>query len=230
LLPDFQLRHYSISSDGQQVVFTAGDEHERSVWLAKLDGRSEPRRLAPVKASTAFFGASGDIIFAEESEGHSAYRIREDGSGLQKLVTTPALSLTAVSPDGQWLAAAPGGTDQSLTAVMLYPAAGGASQILCNNCYLVGSVEAGLSPLARWSPDGEFLYMQIDRSMYAIPLGPGQMLPPIPAAGFQSKEQVLALPGVRRMPEEEVFPGPNPLIYAFTKSATQRNIYRIPVP
>jgi serine/threonine protein kinase len=229
LLPDFQLRHYSISSDGQRVVFTAGDEHERSVWLAKLDGRSEPRRLAPVKASTAFFGASGDIIFAEESEGHWAYRIREDGSELQKLITTPVLSLTAVSPDGQWLAA-PQGTDQALTAVMLYPAAGGASRILCNNCYLVGGVEAGLSPLARWSPDGKFLYMQIDRSMYAIPLGPGQMLPPIPAAGFQSKEQVLALPGVRRMPEEEVFPGPNPSVYAFMKVATQRNIYRVPVP
>jgi hypothetical protein len=148
---------------------------------------------------------------------------------LQKLVTTPALSLAAVSPDGQWLAA-PAGTDQALTAMVLYPAAGGASRILCNNCYLVGGVEAGRSPLARWSPDGKFLYMQIDGSMYAIPLRPGQMLPPIPTAGFQSKEQVLALPGVLRMPEEEVFPGPNPSIYAFTKFATQRNIYRIPVP
>ncbi len=199
------------------------------MWLAKLDGRSEPRRLAPVKASTAFFGASGDIIFAEESEGHWAYRVREDGSGLQKLVTTPAFSLFAVSPDGKWLAA-PGRTDLALSEVMLYPAAGGASRILCNHCYLVGSVEAGRAPVARWSPDGKFLYMQIDRSMYAIPLGPGQMLPPIPAAGFQSKEQVLALPGVRRMPEEEVSPGPNPSVYAFMKVATQRNIYRVPVP
>jgi len=229
LFPDFQLRHYSISSDGQRVVFASGEEHDGSVWLAKLDGQSEPRRLAAVKASTAFFGASGDIIFSEESEGHWAYRVKEDGSGLQKLVTTSALFLTAVSPDGQWLAA-PRETNQALTALMLHPAAGGAPRILCNNCYLVGGVEAGLSPLARWSPDGKFLYMQIDRSMYAIPLGPGRMLPPIPAAGFQSKEQVLALPGVRRLPEEQVFPGPNPSVYAFMKVATQRNIYRVPVP
>jgi hypothetical protein len=171
----------------------------------------------------------GDIFFAAESEGYWAYRIREDGSELQKLVTTPAVSLTAVSPDGKWLAV-PGGTDQALTAVMLYPAAGGVPRILCDNCYLVGSVEAGRAPLARWSPDGKFLYMRMEGSMYAIPLGPGQMLPPIPAAGFQSKEQVLALPGARRMPQEEVFPGPNPSVYAFMKVATQRNIYRVSAP
>jgi hypothetical protein len=29
---------------------------------------------------------------------------------------------------------------------------------------------------------------------------------------------------------DNVFPGPNPSIYAFTKVATQRNIYRLPVP
>jgi hypothetical protein len=56
-------------------------------------------------------------------------------------------------------------------------------------------------------------------------------LPPIPASGFQSKEAVAALPGARLISEEErVFPGPDPSIYAFTKVATQRNIYRVPVP
>jgi eukaryotic-like serine/threonine-protein kinase len=229
LLPDFQLRHYSISADGQRVVFTTGDEHGRSVWLAKLDGRSEPRRLAAKEGSTVFFGAPGEILFAEGSGDHSIYRVKEDGSGLQKVITTPALGMTAVSPDAQWLAI-PGGTDQSLTTVMLYPVAGGPARTLCSNCYVVGSTEAGLSPLASWSSDGKFFYIQIDRSMYAIPLRSGQMLPPIPVSGFQSKEQVLALPGARRILEEQVFPGPNPSIYAFTKAATQRNIYRIPLP
>ena len=57
------------------------------------------------------------------------------------------------------------------------------------------------------------------------------MLPPIPASGFESKEAVAALPGARLVSDEaNVFPGPNPSIYAFTKVTTQRNIYRVPVP
>jgi hypothetical protein len=56
------------------------------------------------------------------------------------------------------------------------------------------------------------------------------MLPPIPASGLPSKEAVAALPGARLVSEESVWPGPNPSVYAFTKVATQRNIYRVPVP
>jgi serine/threonine protein kinase len=39
---------------------------------------------------------------------------------------------------------------------------------------------------------------------------PGQMLPPIPASGFPSKDAVAALSGARLISEERVFPGPNP--------------------
>jgi hypothetical protein len=67
-------------------------------------------------------------------------------------------------------------------------------------------------------------------STYAIPLPPGQMLPPIPASGFPSREAVAALPGARLISEESEFPGSNPSIYAFTKVATQGNIDRVPMP
>jgi serine/threonine protein kinase len=229
LFRDFQIRHYDISADGQRVLFTTGDEHGRSPWLAKLDGRSEPRRLAPLEASTAYFAAQGQIVFNAESGERAIYRVREDGAGLQKITTTPVPGITAVSPDGQW-AAVLGGTDQSLTAIMLYPLAGGPLRILCRNCFLLGSTGAGRAPVASWSPDGRFLYLQIDRAMFAVPLRRGQMLPPIPERGFQSKEQVLALPGTKQFPEEQVFVGSDPSVYAHTRAATQRNIYRIPVP
>jgi hypothetical protein len=81
-----------------------------------------------------------------------------------------------------------------------------------------------------WSPDGRFLYLRFRESVYAIPLAPGQMLPPIPASGFRSKEDVAALPGTRPIPEPGAFPGPNPSIYAFTKVTTHRNIYRVSLP
>ena len=46
LLPDFQMQHYTISADGQRVVFVASDDAGRTpVWLASLNGRTAPRRL-----------------------------------------------------------------------------------------------------------------------------------------------------------------------------------------
>jgi hypothetical protein len=83
----------------------------------------------------------------------------------------------------------------------------------------------------RWTPDGRFVYLKFAGSTYAIPLQPGQPMPPIPAPGFQSMDAVAALPGARLVSEKEgVYPGPDPSVYAFVKVATQRNIYRVPVP
>jgi hypothetical protein len=80
-----------------------------------------------------------------------------------------------------------------------------------------------------WTPDGKFVYVKYGSSTYAIPLQPGQVLPSIPAAGFASKEAVAALPGAQLVSATDVYPGPNPSIYAFVKISTQRNIYRVPV-
>jgi hypothetical protein len=82
----------------------------------------------------------------------------------------------------------------------------------------------------KWTPDGRFVYLKFATSTYAIPLRPGQVLPPIPASGFASKEAVAALPGAQLISAQDVYPGPNPSIYAFVRVSTQRNIYRVPVP
>jgi hypothetical protein len=55
-------------------------------------------------------------------------------------------------------------------------------------------------------------------------------LPPMPSSGFASKEAVAAVPGARLVSAKDVYPGPNPTIYAFVRISTQRNIYRVPVP
>jgi Tol biopolymer transport system component len=55
LLPDFLMRHYSISADGQRLVFVAADDNGRNpVWLAALDRRSAPQRLTDKDARKAF--------------------------------------------------------------------------------------------------------------------------------------------------------------------------------
>jgi serine/threonine protein kinase len=229
LLPDFQLQHYTISADGQRVVFVALDGAGRTpVWLAALNGRTAPRRLTTMDARAAFFGAPGEVVFA--GEGDFVYRVKDDGSELQKIIPAPMLHLFGVSPDGRWVPAAEGAIPDKRNELVVYPTGGGLPTLICK-CYPPQPIDIGpRPPYLSWTPDGRFLYLKFIASTYAIPLQPGQLLPPIPASGFQSKEAVAALPGARLISDERVFPGPNPSIYAFMKVAAQRNIYRVPVP
>jgi hypothetical protein len=61
-------------------------------------------------------------------------------------------------------------------------------------------------------------------------LAPGQILPPIPAGGFHSEDEIASLPGARRGPAWPVAPGPSADVYAFYHEGIQRNLYRIPIP
>jgi Tol biopolymer transport system component len=229
LLPDFQMRHYTISADGQRVVFVASDDKGHApVWLASLNGPTAPRRLATIDSWQAYFGAPGEVVFEGVEKGTLfVYRINDDGGELQKVIPTPNLFSFGVSPDGRWVAAQ---DSRAWGALFVFPSGGGAPTLICGRC----SPPQGTDPKPPdigWTPDGKFLYLKFAASTYAIPLQPGQVLPPIPASGFQSKDAVAALPEARLISDENnVFPGPSPSIYAFTKVATQRNICRVPVP
>lgn len=87
-----------------------------------------------------------------------------------------------------------------------------------------------MPPPLSWPPDGKFAYLRFGSSTYAIPLKPGQSLPPVPSSGFPSKDAIAVLPGATLVSDQEVYPGPDPSIYAFTKVTSQRNIYRVHVP
>ena len=228
LLPDFLMQHYTISRDGQRVVFSAADETGRTpVWLASLNGRTAPRRLTTMDGWAVFFGAPGEVVFGgAEKEVMLIYRIKDDGSELEKLVPTPMLIPFAVSPDGRWV---PAQTPNRPGDSTVYPAGGSSPTRICGDCSQPQGTDVIPPPLS-WTPDGRFVYLKFAASTFAIPLQPGQMLPPIPPSGFPSKEAVAALPGARLVSEESVWPGPNPSVYAFMKMSTQRNIYRVPVP
>ena len=232
LFSDFLMQHYALSPDGQRVVFVASDETGRSpAWLASLDGRTLPRKIISSDVWKAYLVASGYVIFAGRENGTSfVYRVKEDGSELRKIVGfDSAATLFTPSPDGK-VVAIPGSTEKTVWPAMAYAIEGGSPKLLCVPCASGNDVERTLSPGISWSPDGKFLYLNLQQSIYAIPLSPGEALPPIPAAGLRTKEEVAALPGVRLIPQEGAFPGPDPSIYAFTKIVTHRNIYRISVP
>ena len=76
---------------------------------------------------------------------------------------------------------------------MVYPVRGGSPTVICR-CYPPPNIDNGpLPPQLSWTPDGKFLYLKYEASTYVIPLRLGEMLPPIPASGFPSKEAVAAL-------------------------------------
>jgi hypothetical protein len=176
-------------------------------------------------ATAAFFGAPGEVLIGGQKEAY-VYRVKDDGSELQKVFTTPLFPL-AVSPDGQWIAV---GDFTAWGALIVYPAGGGPPRRLCDLCAPPWGTEPPRFYIG-WSHDGKFLYWSFTNATYAIPLPAGQMLPPIPAGGIQSKAGVAALPGARLIAEQDrLIPGANPSLYAFVKVSTQRNIYRVPVP
>ncbi len=95
------MQHYAISADGQRVVFVAVDDKGRSpVWQAALNGRSAPRQVATNDARNAYFGAGGYVVFMDEGT-KIVYRVKEDGSELQKVVRIDSpLPLHSVSLAG----------------------------------------------------------------------------------------------------------------------------------
>lgn len=103
--------------------------------------------------------------------------------------------------------------------------------LICGQCGANPSFERLPWPqIVNWSPDGRYFYMDLFGTPYAIPLQRPHELPRIPKGGFKSDQDVAALPGARRIPQEPVFPGPRPDMYAFTRISIQRTIYRVPVP
>jgi serine/threonine protein kinase/Tol biopolymer transport system component len=227
LLPDYLMEHYGISSDGQRVVFVSPSGTGRSgVWLASLDGSSAPRQLTASDGLRVFFGAQGDVYFAaQEKDGTFVYHVKEDGTGLRKVIPHAVYFLYGVAPDGRHLAVwVAGSTPQTANAVLVYPVEGGSEQLVCGTC-------AGRGSLINWSADGKVFYFNsFQQPTISVPLRTGQVLPPLPATGIQSEQDLAALPGAKVFPVTEAVPGPDPSTYAYPKASTHRNIYRVSVP
>ena len=228
LFPDLLIEDYTISLDGTRVVFTAvTDERHFPVWIAELDGRSPPRRLADIKASRAVFGPDGDVFFMTRGV-PGLHRITPDGSARRTHFPDLDGWLYDISPDGRWAAIGTG------RPIRMYPLDGGTVVTLCEECGTLGAEDRGITPyVVGWSRTGKFLYLHSDattRSTYAVPLQPGRALPALPDGGGRSVEDVVAFTRAQRLPESRAFPGDEPSVYMFMRATSQRNIYRVPVP
>jgi eukaryotic-like serine/threonine-protein kinase len=237
VLPGFSITDYTISPDGKRVGLVAVDAAGKAnIWEASLDRRFAPRQLAAANAEARpIFDGTGDLFFAAaEGKVNHVYRIKQDGTGLEKAIPDPILFFFGVSPDDKWVVAfvaLPG--EEASAAVMAYPAGGGAPMQLCDRCQV------------RWAPDGKFLYVSFPtweangaeqresekpHKTFAIPLASSKTFAELAARGFKSEAQLAAIPGVRTIDQPFVLPGPDPSVYAFAKETVHRNIYRVPLP
>jgi serine/threonine protein kinase len=233
LIPGFTVvgpphRTYDISRDGQQVVLTGLDSAgKHRLWLVPFDHRSPPRQIPNVEGDNPLFSSAGEILF--RSSGF-AYRVREDGTGFQKLIDEPTVDLYSISPDRQWLVAKvaqSGGL--STLAVPLHQ--GSTVRLISSGGITRNSNEV------YWSGDGAAMYIKVPATQetdtggrtYVVPVPHGRSWPGIPAGGVQSEAGLAKLPGARLLDEFDE-PGPTAEIYTFVRMTVQRNLFRVPLP
>jgi len=230
LLPDFLIEDYSVSADGSRIAFTdASDSGRGQVWIASLDGSTPPRRLADSQSRSVFgralFGPDDRIYFIHD---HGVYRIDAEGRAPVRVVADPVRTLYGVSPDGRWVAVWTTGT-----SVVLHSLTGESPIELCPVCGTVGAENRGTTPpIISWSRDGRFVYFHFHfttRETFAIPLRPGQVVPPVPKGGITA-QSVARLPGAVPFPQSQTYAGDSPSVYAYVRNTSQRNIYRVPLP
>ncbi len=228
LLPGISLTRYSVSRDGKRVVFAAPDaEGKAHLWLASLSRRFSPRQIpSSTEEDNPIFGPSDDVFFrAAEGKNNFLYRMREDGTGKQKVAPEQLVGLEGVSPDGKWvMAQVEVSGEERYFAAVAYPTSGGSGIPVCDLCHAV------------WGPDGRVLYLWFHgwggaevTKTFALPVPPGKSLPQLPPAGYKSEAGVAKAPGVKVIDRGYISPGPNPSVYAFTRTSVHRNLYRVPV-
>ncbi len=225
IFPGQLVVQYDLSRDDQVVAAVVEADESARLWVAWLDGREPPRRLG-IEASSARFGANGEIFFvANEGGENTLFRTDVGGAPPRRLTSEPAGGVVgAVSPDGLWVSDNLGAETRAVSTIGRLP---------------VPILRSGVARL-RWTPDGKHALLAVQSGAgpsafgfgrtYVLPLEAGEMLPRTPPGGFASDEEVAAQPGVQTLPYGDLAFGPDPGTYVFSKITVTRNLYRIPLP
>jgi Tol biopolymer transport system component/predicted Ser/Thr protein kinase len=215
---------YDVSRDESQVAFTLLMGDESQIFLAATD-RSSPPRLVVRGGDRVGFGA-GQLFFRQLG-GQADYlaRVQEDGSGLTRILDTKIVEIGGVSPDGEWATVA--GRIESESGTFAVGVRNHAQRRICAGpCFV------------QWSGDGKFIYVSTTsrssatgstKLTYIIPIPHGFGLLKLPASGIDGASEA-ELAGIQSIPQgPDIAPGPDPQTYAFTRSAFQGNLFRIPL-
>ena len=229
VFPGIAMTAFDVAADGKQLVYATADrDGATQLWTAALDRGSPATKLGISGAQSPHFGPGGRILF-QTIEGNTNYleQIDADGTHRSKAFPFPIVEFQSVSPSGRWIVAVlPRTAEENRPLVAAIPMDGGTLHRIC---------EDYCKP--RWSTDGKFLFVTVEepsltgagRSL-AIPLGPRESLPDLPAEGFGRRTELGAVKGIEGVERGEMEPGRNPGQYAWVKTTMHRNLYRVSLP
>jgi Tol biopolymer transport system component len=229
LLPGISITDYDISADETAVAFTTpGNDGEPQVWVAPLDRRTPPRLISRA-ADQPSFGPAGDIFIRSlEGSANAVIRIDQDGGGRTRMSSPAFQEKGAMSPDGRWVIVfgPSGGGQDAVAATWAVPVGGGTPRLIC--VPYCGTA---------WSADGRFFYVAVSQSVttgvasrtIAIPVAEGESWPELPTTGINAVGEPVLIEGAVVIEHGSISPGPDPSVYAFTKSELHRNLFRIPL-
>lgn len=236
LLPDLIMANYSLSHDGSKVVFTsAGTERADGIWIADLDRRRSPRQLVRGADLRAFFGAPGEVVYVGEDS--RLYRMRDDGSDVQRLGTDSIAYLSTVSPDGRWaVVIVPESTNGPGTKLRFMSLRGERSFDVCNEACSVGPRSFLGTPPFIWSTDGKWLFVNLihfgnsTQRTAVLPYRSDASADMLWPQGLRLEKDVLANPGAKVINAGQSFPASGPDTYLSWRWSTQSNLYRVRIP
>jgi len=224
--PDYYAS-YAVTQDGERVAFVKRDAQGTShLWIASTDHRTSPQQLASVEnEDSPMFLPNGDLVYrASEGGKNYIYTRHPDGSGRRKLLEQAILDLTAVSPDGRWLAVLQkdDADKDHPYRTLAYPNGGGEPVMMCALC------------LVDWTVDGKYVafQFQLPRNQqsptYLLPVSDKRGLPELPPEGLSGPEDSKKS-NRGMMLRGEIDSVLEPEKYSYTITNIRRNIYRIPI-
>ncbi len=225
VLAGYPISSYAISRDGKQIAFVERDRSGRStLWIAPRSHRSPPVQLSRgANEDSPFFLPNGDLVFrAIEGGANYLYRISPDGSGRHKIRTERILDLESVSPDGRWIiaGAAVAGED-SMAGLKAFAVDTDATVQVCRT--YCGAI---------WDLTGSSLLLNapgiLGRVTYTLPVKAGSAFPELPPEGISRPEDVLKVKTGSAIPWD-VQSALSRTVYAYVRTSTRRNLYRIPL-
>jgi eukaryotic-like serine/threonine-protein kinase len=223
---DSDSNNYSVTKDGQRVVFTRKDQKGvLNLWIAATDHRNAPEPIpSQANEDSPGFLPNGDIIYRTNENGKShVYTQKADGTGKRRVIDDPILELGPVSPDGRWTVVLQR-DDNDLEhpyRTTAYPNEGGQPVVLCRTFCLM-----------RWSQDGKYLEISLETPAgfrtTLVPLKQGGAFADIPKEGFGEgvESKVLEKGIILKRWTDSMLSGDK---YSYTETKVSRNIYRVPI-
>jgi eukaryotic-like serine/threonine-protein kinase len=231
LVPGVSMSQYDVSPDEKEVVFSHQSTGQPSeLWISALDRSAPPHRISANGESYPYFGPHGEVLFLL-TEGKAFYlgAMQRDGTGPRKAFPDQIVEINGISADRRYIEVGgilPGPPSLASRPELAVPLDGGVPRPLCYCPEGIG-----------WSPNGRYLYVQIapptsegdPGKTAAIPVPPGQTLPPLPENAVHNPSEWAKVPGVKIVNQGRIAPGPDPSTYAYVKFTGHANLYRIPL-